>query len=363
MLHAYYKIRDKEHKSLSILYLLIICAVVLAADIFLQQFSHLLILQKITLSKNEDCYKDVYMIITRFLELILAKAMVIIIQRNKIERIVSYECIGSFILPVFSVIFIYTLSYFLSDELSIISLILFNVNLLLVIVLNLYFTWFFEAMRKADSLENERRLYEEQAKLQHRYYEDLKNKYEESRKVIHDIRAHMHTLQQLYSVQDTSMATQYKNDLDNILSHLGETYYTDNKVLNIIINEKVHQMKSLGIQGDIRIGDINIDFIREIDITTLFTNLFDNAITAAETAKSKYIKVRMEKFNDMISICVENSYSEPPIPINKGFKSTKKNHEGLGLKNIERSLKRYEGDMRYEYNQDLFMVYIMIPVN
>lgn len=361
MLQAYLKIRDKEHKSLSMLYLFIICAVILAADIFLQQISHLMLLQKIALSENPDCYKDIYIIITRFLELILAKVMVIIIRRNKIERIDSYECIGSFILPVFSVIFIYTLSYFLSDKLNIISLILFNVSLLLVIALNLYFTWVFEAMSKAGSLENERRLYEEQAKLQHSYYEDLKNKYEESRKVIHDIRAHIQTLEQLYSVQDASIAAQYTNDLNTMLSHLGETYYTDNKVLNLIMNDKVHKMKSLGIEEDIRIGEMDMDFIREIDITTIFTNLFDNAVTAAITAERKYIKLRMEKFNDMISICIENSYKEPLLPLNKGFGSIKKNHEGLGLKNIERTLKKYEGDIRYEYNQDTFIVYIMIP--
>ena len=52
------------------------------------------------------------------------------------------------------------------------------------------------------------------------------------------------------------------------------------------------------------------------------------------------------------------------IPINKNnrFKTTKKNHEGLGIENVRKTLEQYEGTMVVDYTEDEFKVNIVIPI-
>ncbi|WP_418896096.1 GHKL domain-containing protein [Terrisporobacter hibernicus] len=46
---------------------------------------------------------------------------------------------------------------------------------------------------------------------------------------------------------------------------------------------------------------------------------------------------------------------------NKKIKSTKINHDGLGLENIRKTLEKYEGSLVIDFNEDEFKVNIVIP--
>ena len=52
-------------------------------------------------------------------------------------------------------------------------------------------------------------------------------------------------------------------------------------------------------------------------------------------------------------------------PISDGveFKSAKKNHSGIGLQNVRITLEKYQGNMRVNYDNKVFKVNIVIPIN
>ncbi|WP_268060820.1 sensor histidine kinase [Clostridium brassicae] len=231
-------------------------------------------------------------------------------------------------------------------------------------MLNIFITNIFQSISKNNELKNELQLYEQQAKIQYEYYTSLESKYENSRKIVHDVKNHLQTIENLYEINEHEKAEQYTEDIYKIFDKLGQKYYTTNKVLNIIINDKMQRAENFNISLDCKIGDVNIEFIKDIDVTTIFSNLLDNAIECAkDTFENKVIFLRIDKFNDFIVINITNALEKPPIKDNGNFKSTKKNHNGIGLQNIKRALEKYEGNMRIEYDEKAFKVNIVIPNN
>jgi sensor histidine kinase YesM len=88
----------------------------------------------------------------------------------------------------------------------------------------------------------------------------------------------LQTIENLYQLQENEKAREYTEDMYKMFDRFSQRHYTGNRVLNVIINDKVQRAESLGISLNCSIEDIDLDFIKDIDITTIFANLLDNAI-------------------------------------------------------------------------------------
>ena len=310
-----------------------------------------------------DFYVITGSIITQFTNLSASRFFIICFKKKKIEKIAPIQYLNFLILPFFSIFYIMTLMIYVQIYISMEETILLIVNIIFIVLLNLYITNIFESISKNNILKNEVALYEQQSKLQYKYYTHLENKYKNSRKVIHDMKNHLQAVEQLYHLQENEIASRYTKDMYQMLEELGQKYYTSNRVLNIIINDQVQRAELLEIKVKCQIGDIQLDFIKNIDLTTIFANLFDNAIEAAKKVKdNRYINFKADKFNEFIVINLSNCIYKLPIEDEKGFISQKKNHDGLGLINVKKALEKYEGNMRIQYDKDVFKVNIVIPV-
>ncbi|MEG1285210.1 MAG: GHKL domain-containing protein [Romboutsia sp.] len=300
--------------------------------------------------------------IVRFLEYIYCKLFVLFINKRDAKKITAKQCIRTLIVPTFSIVYIFTLSMYFQMYAGVEESILFAINTILILILNIYTTYIFDSISKNNILQNELNLYHQQTKLQYQYYDNLENKYKESRKLIHDIRNHLHTVEDLYNMNDAKLGKKYTDDIHQMLNELNQKYYTSNKVLNIILNDKFQTIKNTHIKVELRIGDVDLSFIRNIDITTIFANLLDNAIEAANDVKEhSYINIEVDKFNEFIVINVKNSTINKPIKKGKRFKSTKKNHEGIGIENITKAIDQYDGTIVVDYSDNEFKVNIVIP--
>ena len=111
------------------------------------------------------------------------------------------------------------------------------------------------------------------------------------------------------------------------------------------------------------IDEVNIDFIDDMDITAIFANLWDNAIEACEEVENnKYIKFYLIRYNDFVLIDVENSYNGVYEKIGNKFKSTKNQHEGIGLSSVSLSVNKYNGFVSVDSFEHTFKVEITIPI-
>ncbi|KAJ50142.1 sensor histidine kinase YesM [Clostridium tetanomorphum] len=349
------------------IYILYYCMYIVSLVVF--QIVVNLIFSIIILNFNINFYSaDIFLItasiIVQFVNLSVSRLFIICYRKKKIEKITPVQYLNFLVLPIFSIFYITTLMMYIQIYLSMEDIILLLTNIVSIIVLNIFITNIFQSISKNNELKNELQLYEQQAKIQYEYYTSLESKYENSRKIVHDVKNHLQTIENLYKINDNEKAEQYTEDIYKIFDKLGQKYYTTNKVLNIIINDKMQRAENFNVSLDCKIGDVNIEFIKDIDVTTIFSNLLDNAIECAkDTFENKVIFLRIDKFNDFIVINITNALDKPPIKDNGNFKSTKKNHSGIGLQNIKRALERYEGNMRIEYDEKAFKVNIVIPNN
>jgi len=309
---------------------------------------------------QSQSYFIVLVITVRFIEFMVLRILIGIIQRKHNENITRRQMISSFILPLFSIVNLFSMMLFLEIYLSEENLILFTINIAMLIGLNFYFTSVFDVISKNNHLENELNLHKQQQEIQVAYYENLEQKYDNTRKLIHDIRNHIQSMEHLYDEQKNTEGCQYAKDVHDMLNQLGQEYFTSNKMLNIILNDKVQTMHALGITDDIKIAMVDFSFIRNVDITTLFANILDNAIEAANEGVEKQIILRVAMVHDFITITLKNSVTLEPKKQGNSFLSTKKNHEGLGLKIVERVVKKYKGDVQYEWGEKYFITRIML---
>ncbi|KGM92788.1 ATP-binding protein [Clostridium botulinum] len=292
-----------------------------------------------------------------------ASRLCIILYRNKKIKMITYiQLLQFLIFPLFSCFYITVLMMYFQVYLSIKDTTLIIISVISIIILNIFITNILESISKNNELKNKIVLYEEKSKIQYEYYNKLENNYKNSRKIIHDMKNHLQTIENLYSLNEYEDARKYTEDMYELFDKFVQKYYTRNKVLNVIINDKVEKAKNLGINLECKIGDIDLAFIKDIDLTTIFSNLLDNAIESTKgVLNHKNIVLKINRFNEFLVINIVNPISECPIKNKDGFKSTKKNHKGIGIENIKMTLDKYQGDMRIDYDEDIFKVNIVVP--
>lgn len=194
-------------------------------------------------------------------------------------------------------------------------------------------------------------LMEQQNELTHQYYEEMEKNYNRSRKIIHDIRNHLHALEQSAKMEDS----RYFEDVHGMLNSLGLKFYSENKMLNIILNDKLKKL--LPEQVECSLGGVSLDFVSDMDMTTIFANLLDNAVEAREGNPSFWVKIRGEQIQDFTVIKIWN----PALKTYEPGQSGKTGHEGIGLSNVRQAMGRYHGELKIECKDNIFSVTLVFP--
>ena len=304
------------------------------------------------------------LIVMQFGSLIASRLFINWYKQKSITNFTKVQFFNFLILPIVSIFYIITLMMYMETFVSTSDNLLLVFNIASIIFLNIFITNIFQEISKNNEMKNKISLYENQANMEYEYYNSLEAKYKDSRKVIHDIKNHIQTIENLYKGNEFEKAELYKDDLYKMFNRLEQKYYTYNKVLNIILNDKCEKAKKYGITIDCKVGDVNLEKIRDIDVTTIFSNLLDNAIDEVKEFKQdKEIFVKVDKFNEFIVINVTNKLKSKIVKVDSELRTTKKNHEGLGLQNVKMAIEKYEGTLRIDFDDNHFKVNIVIPTN
>lgn len=78
----------------------------------------------------------------------------------------------------------------------------------------------------------------------------------------------------------------------------------------------------------------------------LYSIYWNNAIDAARSSKEKQIYIKLMMHNDSLIIEVTNSTAQAP-----DFHSKKAEDHGYGIKIIERIAAKYDGMVKYDYDE------------
>ncbi len=114
---------------------------------------------------------------------------------------------------------------------------------------------------------------------------------------------HMQMLDSLYQQGEFEAAERYRQDINGLLRTLERVRYTDHPMLNLLLNAKLNQEELRGVELKVRIGDADLTFMRDIDITTIFANLLDNALEAVKSTEGHpFLRLELEHIRAYIVI-------------------------------------------------------------
>lgn len=174
----------------------------------------------------------------------------------------------------------------------------------------------------------------------------------------------------LLTIDSMSNSKEIKEFIDNMIGEIS-TYNrickTKNKILDLILSKYIDICDDKKITFDIDIISDNLDLLSGNDISSLFNNLLDNAVEAAEKSQDKTISLQIStSISSYHKITIINSCDTPPNSINGKLITTKRNKtvHGFGTKSINQTIAKYNGEMQYEYDNanKLFKMIILIPI-
>ena len=311
-------------------------------------------------------FTSMMMLIKQFACLAFSRVLIFFFCRHQIGKLSAFSIMNFIVLPVLSAVLIVVILY-LAD----IHIYLYGdfycvvLSYLLILGMNLYVTYVFDAVWLKQQLRHELTLYQQQSQLQYEYYESLEQKYQDSRKLIHDMKNHLLALNDLYTNENEN-GVRYQQELLKMMDSLGQTCYTGHQLLNVILNEKLKEAEKLGIKTEIQIHAVPAG-LTDVDVTAIFSNLLDNALEACkEIAGERFLSLKIDRHGDFLIVKMRNSMEGQSEERNGRFRSTKAGHTGIGLSNVMRTVEKYGGTCRFhqETGADLceFQTDLVIPV-
>lgn len=219
-------------------------------------------------------------------------------------------------------------------------------------------------IEKASRKEIETRLKLQQIEMELKQNNDMMSVSDNLRKLRHDMNNHIGLIRNFIYTNNSEGLKEYIDQLYIDVEKANDIVISENKILSVLLNLKIGQAKEqkIDFQSFVAAEKINM---QEKDITVLLGNILDNAIEGAAKAKDKkYIDFSIQKTESGCVINCENSIGEKPV-MKRGKLVTSKNntsHHGIGTENIKDIVAKYQGDVRFDFDEEVFSVRVIMPV-
>lgn len=203
---------------------------------------------------------------------------------------------------------------------------------------------------------------------------DLKSKYDEDveavnlevRKYRHDLANHLQLLSFFMEEQFYEEAREYLMQMKAEFQHINGIFFyiqTGNQAMDYILNSKRLMAQEQGIAIKIKIDDLSNLSIITFDLCTLFSNLLDNSIEACNryTGENLFIELDLTIIKKNLAIKMKNCSNDVKTDIHGNYLTSKiKGDHGLGMKQIHKIVKKYDGYILTNYENNVFETDILL---
>lgn len=207
-------------------------------------------------------------------------------------------------------------------------------------------------------------LLQEKNKEKMQSYYGGREDYNQKKRMLHDYNNQVQCIRGLLQQKKYKEAENYAGKLTQTLLDGSEVVDVNNSVINVVLNQKYRLAKSKGITVSFQINDLSGAWMEEQDMVILLANLLDNAIEACENRKDDpVIRLKLLRENSQILLSVQNPVESTQDMINDQLSTSKadKANHGIGLKNVQMVLEKYDGMSRIHSEDGWFYFTAMIP--
>lgn len=267
--------------------------------------------------------------------------------------------ISIFLIPIGSLFITYAIfemSYGKRNmELLISIIILFTVNILVFFL--------YDTLLKEYENRIERLLLKQQNEYYIKQFEIMDQVWKSTRVQRHDMKNHFLALQGYLEKENTDKALVYINQLVESTSFDKEIARSGNVDVDSILNYKINEAKNKGIDVALKLEIPMHMNIRSVDMVVILGNLLDNAIDAtSKLRKDKRIRMELIYKKNVLFISERNTFNGYVAKEGTTLLTTHKDKDnhGIGLNNIHKVLKAYDGEMEISYTGHEFCTDILV---
>lgn len=241
------------------------------------------------------------------------------------------------------------------------TFLIFSTSFLLLVNIIVYLIY--EKAEKSNQKLIELELVNQKNDIDMQYLELLEKKNETMNIMAHDYKNNILTIS---NMSDSNEVKEYINNMVGEIAKYNRIAKTQNRLLDVILSKYTDICNDKGIKFETDIMTDNLGFINSYDISSLFNNILDNAVEAASLSSNKYINLEItNSLNSYHRIIATNSCDNEPHNEKGKLITTKKNIDahGFGTKSIRKIVNKYDGELQWEYNNELrqFKLIIIFP--
>ena len=184
------------------------------------------------------------------------------------------------------------------------------------------------------------------------------------RKVRHDIKNHLINVSALIDSGEYEQARELLREISDTADRLQPalSQSTGNSLIDAVISYKaaVSEIRKIPFEYSLELlPELRIELS---DISSVISNLLDNALEAAEKAKDPYAEIRVFMYKDYLTIIVKNTFHYVPSASGGKLPTAKADSEnhGLGMTIVGEICERYGGVFCYNAKGAWFTASAMI---
>lgn len=217
----------------------------------------------------------------------------------------------------------------------------------------LLIVWQSILLKREVQYKKQNEMYNMYMKLQEERVKEVVAQDEKMRRFRHDLKNHFAALSGYVMASDMESIGKYLQEMNESVDVAEYKDYTGNIAVDAIIRQNEEFAKNNNIQFVVDATNIENEDIAVFDLCTIISNIIKNALEAClkiTEVSNRKVVVSICTYESKICIFVKNTVAEN-VKITEGKLITTKgdfvNH-GLGSGNVERTVRKYNGVIKYK---------------
>lgn len=235
------------------------------------------------------------------------------------------------------------------------------IAIIFLILSNVVVQYMFEEYAVMQQKEKEKDLERMREQMEIGYYKKVEENNEKYRKFLHDVKQYFSAINAMAKNNNNENIIRFLQDIHYYMNGTSNVVYSSNTMLNAILLEKKLLAEKNNISFYVRMEqNVNLNGISDVDLIGIVGNMLDNAIEASGKIEQEKRKIIVEGYmseaHHFFVFLVKNAINKMPEKNQGSLRTWKKDRDnhGIGLKNIEEILQKYNGYMNIEIREHVF---------
>lgn len=237
------------------------------------------------------------------------------------------------------------------------------ISLLFIMIMIIFYLY--DGLKASAEIQIQNTVLEQEKKYYMNQFNLMKSSVDHISSLKHDLNNHMGAISILINNDKKPEALDYISQIKDYTNLNKEYIESGNIVIDSIVNYKLDYINTTDTEIDLDISIPHDLDLKEFDMVVILGNLLDNSIEALDKLnRDRFFSLSIKYELGLLMINCRNTYDGTTLTKNNSLISSKadKDNHGYGIKNIESTLDKYNGLMKYDYTDDFFVVDILMYV-